>query len=79
MAKAATVERVEAVIVWQQCHKHISPATDTDATIEDMVFSMWHFMAMMQQAPFSKKESTGKNRNIARGVFCVVCSKNSTC
>jgi hypothetical protein len=34
------VERVEAVIARQQHTKHVSMATDADATIEDVMFSM---------------------------------------
>jgi hypothetical protein len=36
-----TPERVEAVITMQRHGKHVSAATDTDATIEDPVLSVW--------------------------------------
>jgi hypothetical protein len=62
------VEQVEAVIAWQQHDRHISVATDTDAAVKAMVFSMWPFMAMMQYAHFSSKEST---RNIQE--YCKRC------
>jgi hypothetical protein len=39
MPKAGTAERVEAIIVRQQHGKHVSAATDTDATIEFAVLS----------------------------------------
>jgi hypothetical protein len=35
------VEQAEAVTARHQHGKHISAATDSDATIEDTVFSMW--------------------------------------
>jgi hypothetical protein len=38
--KAGIVEQVESVIARQQHGKHISTATETDATTEDVVFSM---------------------------------------
>jgi hypothetical protein len=48
MAKAGIVEQVETIIAWQQHSEQVSVATDTDAAMEDVVFSMWLFMAMMQ-------------------------------
>jgi hypothetical protein len=38
--KTGVVEQVQAVIARQRYGKHLSAATDTDARIEDAVFSM---------------------------------------
>jgi hypothetical protein len=38
--KVGIVERIDVPIVRQRRRKHISAATDNDATVEDMVFSV---------------------------------------
>jgi hypothetical protein len=38
--KARVVEQIDAAIARQRRNKYVSVATDTDATVEDVVFSM---------------------------------------
>jgi hypothetical protein len=48
--------------------KHISTATDTDATVQEAVFCVRSFAATVQQ----QRINTQQYRNIAGSIFCMV-------
>jgi hypothetical protein len=53
--KAGIVKRVEAVIARQRHGKHVSAARDTDATIEDVVYSARPLLGNCTVNPFQQK------------------------
>jgi hypothetical protein len=72
-AKAGIVEEAEMIIARQQYGKHVSAAVDTNATIEDAVFTMRPFVVTVRQTRFCSNESRRNNAGtVGINVFCVV-------